>query len=198
MPDYAKLLRKAIGDGARSNKYNVVFNINGSSDFQKRLSATCKSCGSPGAKAKTMDFKYKGFTIPLPLNSETNHDWDADFYLDENHDIKKFFDDWILAYGARGQYTSANGEDFVKTIKIPNGTISFNDPYMTVDVDLYQFDFNANIMPDTVSGWTAHYVLHNVFPISTTDPQYSDQDEMMTVKVQFKYSYFESKPGGSR
>ncbi len=191
MPEYAKLLRSAIGDGARANKFNIIFNLNGPVDFQRKLTIACSSCGVPGIKSRPYDFKFKGVSIPLPLASETSHDWNADFYLDENHEIKKFFDDWINAFQARGQYSSADGKDFIRTLKTPDGEISFSDPYMTIDVDVYQFGFDVSILPDTVEGWTAHYKIHNVFPIAFTEPAFADQDEILSLKVQFKYSYFE-------
>lgn len=193
MASYSKLLRKAIGNGARSNKFNVVFNFKDSNNFEKKLAITCKSCDYPSIKTNSFDFKYRGRAIPIPLSSNFDHDWTAEFYLDESHLIREFFDEWMLIYHSRGEYSSMTGENFKKKINLSDGSIfsSFDDDFFTVSVDIYQFPFETNILPETIEGATAHYKLYNVFPTDVQKLSAGDADGIMTVKVSFKYSYFE-------
>lgn len=193
MPSFSKMLRKTIGNGARSNKFNVIFNFKDNKGFEKKLSLTCKSCDYPNISTKTFDFKYKGQVIPIPLSSNYDHDWNAEFFLGENHQVKDFFDDWMIVYNARGENSSMSGINFKDKIKLADGSVfsSFNDNFFTVDVDIYQFDFETNILPDTIEGATAHYKLYNVFPISVMKLSTSENDDILTAKVNFRYSYFE-------
>lgn len=193
MPSFSKLLRNAIGNGARGNKFNVIFNFKGSNNFEKKLAITCKSCDYPTIKTKTVDFKYKGQTIPIPLSANFDHEWNAEFYMNEKHNIKNFFDEWMLVYHSRGKDSSMTDDNFKDRIKLSDGSIfsSFNDSFFTVNVDILQFPFETNILPDTIDGATARYRLYNVFPTDVMKISAGESDELLTAKVSFKYSYFE-------
>lgn len=196
MSAYSKLIRAAIGDGARSNKFNVIFSFQSSGGFEKELAISCKSSSYPDIKAKTADFKYKGHIIPIYISSVYGNDWDAEFYMDPTHKLKRFFDSWVEFYDGRGEgITMRDVGARQGTIFLPNGEPLFpnldNKGDLTVTARIYQFDFDAEITPETTDGATAKYVLYNVFPSGIDKISVGENDDFLTLKVNFKYSYFE-------
>lgn len=185
---YTKFIDKALGDGSRSNKYDVFFSIDGG-QFDKRLSILCQTTKLPAITADTVEYKYKGKSIPLPIGYSYGQEWECNFLLDDNHEIKKFFEEWIERYSTRRENVTYTGKEF-SNVRIPGGG-TFNKN--TIDVKIVQYNFKAEINPynSNESNATAVYVLHNVFPVSTSDISYGTDDEIETLTVTFKYSHFE-------
>lgn len=181
---YSKILKRIIGNGARSNKFVVIFNDLG--NYARDLNFICTSSKLPTLQTVTVDYKYKGHSISVPVGAKYSSDWSADFYVDDDHKIKTFFEDWIEMYDTRGENISMSGKPF-NFAKIPNGSALSNFT-CTVDIEQYPFDC------DLVSGYgspLAVYRLYNVFPKSLPEIQLDENDSLEKLSVTFGYSYFE-------
>lgn len=186
--NYSRLIKNVIGNGARSNKFVVRFNDLG--NYARDLNFICTSSKIPSVQTITTDYKYKGHSITVPIGTRYNTDWSADFFVDEEHRIKTFFEEWIEMFDARGKNISMLGKDF-KFVDIPNsGTMS--DFTCTVDVEQYDFDtelLRENQTPKII------YRLYNVFPTAVQDISLDENDSLEKINVSFKYSYFERIKG---
>jgi hypothetical protein len=183
----SKFFNSVLGDGARSNKFDVFFSIDGGM-FDKRLSALCQNTSLPGLNTDVIEYKYKGKPIPIPIGCTYTQDWECTFLVDDNHDIKKFFEDWISMYDTRSEDLTYTGESY-HPISIPGGG-TLDKP--TINVRVVQYNFDAEISPFTQndSNVTATYMLYNVFPVSTSSIGYTSEDDMETLTVNFKFSHF--------
>ena len=182
--NYSRLIKRIIGDGARTNKFTVRFNDLG--DYARDLNFICVSSKLPSIQTVTADYKYKGHTVVIPVGAKYSSDWSADFYVDENHSIIKFFSDWIESYDTRGENISMSGKPF-SYASIPNGE-RMTDFTCTVDIEQYPFD--SDLLHSSGSP-SAKYRLYNVFPISMQDIMFDENDTIEKLNVTFKYSYYE-------
>lgn len=181
---YSRILRRIIGDGARSNRFAVKFNDFG--NFAKDLNFICTSASLPSIQTTTADYKYKGHSVTVPIGCKYVTDLTMDFYLDEEHKIKKFFDEWIEMYDTRGENISMSGKQF-QFVKMPNGD-NVNDFTCTVDIEQFTFDenmLNINAIP------SVRYRLYNVFPTNVGSISLDDNDSIEKLQVTFKFSYYE-------
>lgn len=181
---YSKIIKRIIGDGARTNKFVVRFNDLGS--YARDLNFTCISTRIPSLTAATVNYKYKGHEIEIPVGAKYGSDWSADFYMDEGHRIKKFFDDWIEMYDTRGENISMSGKAY-KPATAPDGSTLQS---FTCTVDIEQYPFDADLINDAGVP-SAIYRIYNVFPKSTQEISLDDNDSLEKLSVTFGYSYYE-------
>lgn len=184
----SKFLTNVLGDGSRTNKYDVLFNIDGS-NFDKKLNILCQTTAKPGVSAKTINYTYKGKDIPIPVGFEYSHEWSCTFLVDDDHNIIRFFEDWIERYDSRSEGMTMSDREF-GPLEIPSGGGTFSE-YVT-NVKLIQYDFNAEFLTldSNSSHVKAEYELYNVFPTEVRGLAYNQDDEIASIEVSFKFSHF--------
>lgn len=181
---YSRIIKHIIGNGARSNKFVVIFNDLG--NYAKDLNFICTSSKIPSIQTVTSDYKYKGHAISVPIGAKYTTDWSADFYVDEDHNIKKFFEDWIESYDTKGENISMSGKPFMYPLT-PNG---FPVLTKTCTVDIEQYPFDVDLIIENKSP-SAIYRLYNVFPKSIQEISLDENDSLEKLNVTFGFSYFE-------
>lgn len=177
-------IRSALGDGARSTRFDAIFEFTNSSDFpsQSNTAVLVKSASFPGVEHQIIDLKYKGRTIPIRGQIKYSHNWECTFYLTENHQLKKGFEDWIEALDETIYYPSSTYlSSSVTTTRANHKSLS----NYTKDIAIYQLDYN-----DTTQ--VAKYILHNAFPIQTSTVSVSMEGpgSVLEFTVNFAFSYF--------
>ena len=93
------LIQSALGDGARSTKFDVMFQFTNPNLFpnQRNVAVLVKSSNFPSKSCSTINVPYKGRAIPIRGQEKFSQTWECTFYLDENHKIKNAFEAWIDA-----------------------------------------------------------------------------------------------------
>ena len=91
------MINNALGDGARSTKFECYIGLDTFGAGSKTLSAMVKASGFPSKSHDVIDFKFKGRSIPLRGQVKYDQTWSCSFYMDESHTLKKAFSDAIEA-----------------------------------------------------------------------------------------------------
>ena len=182
MSSVANLIQTAIGDGARTTKYDVAFQFTNPSMFPsaQNVAVMVKTTAFPGKLHQTIDFKYAGRSIPIRGQVKYTNTWECTFYLPQDHSIKKGFESWIDAL-----------DETVYFENTPNANVSrarslHNRRGYTTEIAIYQLDFTGQ---DQV----ARYILHNVFPIEV-QPVTVNSDgpgDIEELSVTFSFSHYE-------
>ena len=91
MSSVANLIQTAIGDGARTTKYDVAFQFTNPSMFPsaQNVAVMVKTTSFPAKQHQTIDFKYAGRSIPIRGQIKYSNTWECTFYLPQDHSIKK-------------------------------------------------------------------------------------------------------------
>lgn len=165
------MINSALGDGARSTKFECVIGLDTFKPGSKMLSAFVKTASFPGKSHEVIDLKFKGRNIPIKGQTKYENTWSCTFYLDEMHSLKKAFEDEIesLDIHTYGDPQTAGRSNYVRTLTI------------------IQLDFDGTQQ-------TAVYNLYNVFPksVSQVDTDYSEVGKVQEFTVEFSYSHFDS------
>ena len=176
-----ELFQKVLGDGARSTKFDVVFQLAGqaSDGINRSIPMLVKSTQFPAKGHKRIDLMYKGRTIPVRGQVNYTNEWICTFYLTEDHALKRAFENWIEALDEVIHFDD-NLDDGVNE----NIEHFSNNDYKT-DIYLYQASFSENAR-------TSQYVLHNAFPVevSPIDISYENLTQISTFDVTFTYTHF--------
>lgn len=124
----------------------------------------------------TVDFKYRGRTIPLRGIPKYNNTWSCTLYLQEDHELKLALERWMNQATAEG-YSLSRESPRVKQLR---------DSGIYKTIKVIQRDFT-----DQVS--MVEYELKNVFPknISSVDTDYSQLGNLLEIQVEFSYSHYE-------
>lgn len=177
------MLQKSIGDGARSTKFQILFEFTNpnSAPSANDMMTMAKTTSFPGKSHSIIDFKYKGRSIPLRGQTKYTQTWECTFYLTEDHKLKNAFENWMEALDEKHNYMDVTTVAGVGEIQ----RIHSNKKNYTTTIVLYQRNFDDD--QDT-----AVYHLHNVFPIEVSPIQYSyeQQGQIQEFTVTFAYSYF--------
>lgn len=172
------MINDALGDGARSTKFDCVIGLDTFLPGSRMLSAVVKTASFPGKSHEVIDLKFKGRNIPVRGQTKYENTWSCTFYLDETHSLKKAFEDEI---------SSLDIHDFgdVNT-KIYMGQRR-NETNYARTLTVVQLDFDGTQQ-------TAVYNLYNVFPksVSAVDVDYSEVGKVQEFTVEFSYSHFDS------
>lgn len=177
------IMQKTLGDGARSSKFDVLFEFTNPKSAlpPQDAMALVKSTSFPGVTHSTMDFKYKGRSVPLRGQVKYTQTWECTFYLQQDHSLKHAFDNWIVALDEMHGY-AANGAGgaYLNETRRAHAQRGY-----TTTIKLYQRDFD-----DTTN--TSEYTLFNVYPTEVTPIQYSydSTGQIQEFTVTFAYSYF--------
>lgn len=177
------IMQKTLGDGARATKFEVLFEFTNPRTAlpPQDAMALVKTTSFPGVSHSTMDFKYKGRSVPLRGQVKYNQTWECTFYLTQDHALKHAFDNWIVALDeVHGYAMNGQGGAYLNDTRRLHAQRGY-----TTTIKLYQKDFE-----DTTS--TAEYTLFNVYPTEVTPVQYSydGTGQIQEFTVTFAYSYF--------
>lgn len=171
------MINNAIGDGARSAKFDCIIGLDSFSGGSKLISAFVKTSQFPGISNEIIDFKFKGRNIPLRGQTTHGQTWTCTFYMDEMHSLK-------LAFEAEIEGLDSN------VYMDPHGPVSKalnkKSKNYTSTMTIVQLDFDGTQQ-------TAVYNLYNVFPksVSTVDTDYSSVGAITEFTVEFSYSHHE-------
>lgn len=182
MSSVANLIQTAIGDGARTTKYDVAFQFTNPSMFPsaQNVAVMVKTTSFPAKQHQTIDFKYAGRSIPIRGQIKYSNTWECTFYLPQDHSIKKAFESWIDALDETVYFEDTPSTNVSRTRSLHN-----RNGY-TTDIAIYQLDF-------TGQNQVARYILHNVFPIEV-QPLTVNSDgpgDIEELSVTFSFSHYE-------
>jgi hypothetical protein len=174
------LLENTLGDGARASKFEVYINLNGTGLFgnEKDITMLVKTSQFPGKTHETIDVKFKGRTIPIKGQVKYSNTWECEFYLSEDHSLKRAFEDWIESL------------DQVHNMQEQSGAVAdaqaLNSLGYTTNLRIVQMDFIGNNPKAT-------YTLYNCFPtsVSSLSVDYSQLGEILAFGVEFSYSHYD-------
>ena len=168
----------ALGDGARSTKFDCVIGLDTFLPGSRMLSAVVKTASFPGKSHEVIDLKFKGRNIPVRGQTKYENTWSCTFYLDETHSLKKAFEDEI---------ESLDSHDFTDQIIMVQSAQRRNQTDYARTLTVVQLDFDGTQK-------TAVYNLYNVFPksVSQVDVDYSEVGKVQEFTVEFSYSHFDS------
>ena len=172
------MINDALGDGARSTKFDCIIGLDTFLPGSKMLSAVVKTASFPGKSHEVIDLKFKGRNIPIRGQSKYENTWSCTFYLDEMHSLKKAFEDEI---------TSLDIHNFDRVTGVVRSAQRRNSKNYARQLTIVQLDFDG-------SQQTAVYNLYNVFPksVSQVDVDYSEVGKVQEFTVEFSYSHFDS------
>lgn len=172
------MLNNAIGDGARSTKFDCVIGLDTFLPGSKMLSSIVKTSSFPGVSNEIIDLKFKGRNIPLRGQTKYENTWTCTFYLDEAHTLKKAFQDEI---------ESLDAHTFDYVTGVVSNAQNRNATNYTRTMTIVQLDFDGTQQ-------TAVYNLYNVFPktVQQVDVDYSEIGKVQEFTVEFSYSHFDS------
>ena len=182
MSSVANLIQTAIGDGARTTKFDVAFQFTNPSMFPsaQNVAVMVKTTSFPAKQHQTIDFKYAGRSIPIRGQIKYSNTWECTFYLPQDHSIKKAFESWIDALDETVYFENTPSANVSRTRSLHN-----RNGY-TTDIAIYQLDF-------TGQNQVARYILHNVFPIEV-QPLTVNSDgpgDIEELSVTFSFSHYE-------
>ena len=182
MSSVANLIQTAIGDGARTTKFDVAFQFTNPSMFPsaQNVAVMVKTTAFPGKLHQTIDFKYAGRSIPIRGQVKYTNTWECTFYLPQDHSIKKGFESWIDALDETVYFENT------PNVNVSRARSLHNRRGYTTDIAIYQLDFTGQ---DQV----ARYILHNVFPIEV-QPVTVNSDgpgDIEELSVTFSFSHYE-------
>ena len=172
------MINDALGDGARSTKFDCVIGLDTFLPGSRMLSAVVKTASFPGKSHEVIDLKFKGRNIPVRGQTKYENTWSCTFYLDETHSLKKAFEDEI---------ESLDSHDFTDQIIMVQSARRRNQTDYARTLTVVQLDFDGTQK-------TAVYNLYNVFPksVSQVDVDYSEVGKVQEFTVEFSYSHFDS------
>ena len=176
------LIQKVLGDGARTTKFDVAFQFTNPSIFpsSSNVAVMVKSTTFPSKAHQTIDFKFKGRSIPIRGQSKYTNTWECTFYLPENHEIKKGFETWIDALDEQVYFSNSPTSQETQTRSI------HSSQGYTKDIAIYQLDFQG-------TNQVARYTLYNVFPIEVqpVTVQMDPPGNIEELTVTFSYSHYQ-------
>ena len=172
------MINDALGDGARSTKFDCVIGLDTFLPGSRMLSAVVKTASFPGKSHEVIDLKFKGRNIPVRGQTKYENTWSCTFYLDETHSLKKAFEDEISSLDIH-DFGDGNTKIYMEQIR--------NETNYARTLTVVQLDFDGTQQ-------TAVYNLYNVFPksVSAVDVDYSEVGKVQEFTVEFSYSHFDS------
>lgn len=180
---YQTKINRILGDGARATKFAIT-GITDPFDTNQDKYLIIKTAQFPGKFHDVIDFKYKGRNIPIKGQTRYDNTWSCSFYLEESHDLRDMFMNWIEALDQQHNMSGS----------LPRGVIvaknRFNFSTYTSTITLVQVNFDDDTQP------TASYQLYNAFPksISAIELDYSNTGTILEYTVEFSYSHFNFIP----
>lgn len=170
-----KLSKALKGDGARQTKFDAYILLGDSLENEQNFLALVKTAQFPSISSESIPYKYKGRTFPIRGNAKYSNSWTCELYLQEDHELKLFLEQW-MHQGSQSKYYQS--ED-TNTLKIRESGI-----YKTIQVIQRTFDDSEK---------TVVYELKNVVPktINQINVDYSQVGTVLTMTVEFSFSHYE-------
>ena len=176
---YQTKLNTFLQDGARAAKFSIT-GITDPFDTSKDHYTIIKTAQFPGKFHDVIDFKFKGRNIPIKGQTRYDNTWTCSFYLEESHDLRAMFMNWIEALDQKNNMCEV-------TDKIESAQKRLSSNGYNSTITLVQINFDDDTQP------TAQYQLHNVFPksVSAVELDYSNVGAILEYTVEFSYSHFD-------
>lgn len=178
---YQTKINRILGDGARATKFAITgFDDPFNTDKEHYL--ILKTAQFPGKFHDVIELKFKGRTIPIKGQTRYDNTFTCTFYLDETHELRSMFMNWIEALDQKHNMQQLQHE---KVIDAKNKHSSVGNYTSTLIMTQVNFD------DDTEE--TANYKLYNVFPksVSSIELDYSNVGNIIEYTVEFSYSHFD-------
>ena len=183
MANYQDLLKKYLNDGARNTRFDVKLvvpiQIDNNYNDSQALSIMCKTTNFPSRTIQAQNIIFRGRTVAIPVSSKYSNTWTCTFYNDENHLLRKLFEQWIDAVDSKSDYTS-----FTDDLKGLLGGDIVKD-----EIKIEQY---SNITNDFRTALpTATWTLYGVFPTDITVIELGSETEALEeFTVTFAYTYY--------
>lgn len=169
-----------LGNGARSSKFEILMTYDipgGRSGIENALTilSLAKATSYPGIISEPAYVTHRGRKIPIKGQAKYDNRWSCTFYLDESHDLKTYFEDWLMSMNP----------DVYPDRQISQSKNSDGAAAYTTDIILVQLNYDG-------SSEKAKYTLKNAFPtnIGTTEADYTSSGSVLSFNVDFAYSHF--------
>lgn len=176
------LLQSALGDVARSTKWDVAFTFTNAKMFPtaKNVALMCKTASLPSRGHTNIDLKYMGRSIPIRGQIKYRQTWECTFYCDSANKLKSGFETWIEALDETVHYAEEVSTSVSNTISVHSKT-----GYVK-DIAIYQESFDE-------SQNSCRYILKNCFPIEVSPIELSAEGpgSLEEFTVTFAYSHYE-------
>lgn len=175
------IINSTLGDGARSAKFRCFIDTplnNGNKAAE--LDVLCKASSFPGKTTETMDFKHKGKSILVPGQEKFSQTWELTFYLEESHNTRIMFDNWMS--GMHYDNYSDLSNQVIESTKKTNGLVG------TMAVSQLNFEMDSTV---------CNYVLHNVYPVEMSQVEVASDSvsTMLEYTVTFAYTHYDVYEG---
>ena len=175
-----------IGDGARASKFNFYIPPLSGGDVKITdiIAYSVKSVDLPTVEHTPIKIMIKGHPIPVKGSTTYSQEFEVEFYSDEAHAIKRFFEDWIVMLEQRHYYYNPRINNArlaeINTIDYEYEDITW---FPTLFVEQRNYDGDQVL---------AVYQIFNCFPISVSGFKYdhSQVNTVLTFTVKFSYSHY--------
>lgn len=159
-----------LKSGARLNKYRVLFAFPGNLKVEsslEELSLLCKSASAPAMSIGVVEVSIQGRKLRLPGETSYEGSWTCEFYLNEDHKIRRDLIQWMKA-----------------TDNFQRNTHSGNPAELLVALKIEQLDSAQNPV--------VTYTLHGCFPTSVGELSYVGEEggQVATCSVTFNYTHW--------
>lgn len=180
---YQTKINRILGDGARATKFAIT-GITDPFDTKQDKYLIIKTAQFPGKFHDVIDFKYKGRNIPIKGQTRYDNTWTCSFYLEESHDLRDMFMNWIEALDQQHNMSDNLSRDVI----VAKNRFNFSSYTSTITLVQVNFDDDAQ--------HTASYQLYNAFPksVSSVELDYSNTGTILEYTVEFSYSHFNFIP----
>ncbi len=174
----AETLSFAGGNLARPTRFSMLLappvELIGLGD-PKVLDVLCKSVKVPDVTNEPLEMKIKGHTMKIPGRTNQDLTLEITFYLDENHNMRQLFHEWI------------NGLDdrfYAQTSAAAAGVSQSKNYFGNILIKAREFD-ESKIEP-------MNYLIEGVYPTSVSGMEYGSgsTNEVQEVTVTFAYFRF--------
>lgn len=191
--NYQDLMNEVLADGARTDKYNLVLNLPIKSKHEnadKYTSILCKNASFPKRSVSKQDYMFKGHAYSIGTQVESNDQLTLTFYNQEDHLNRRFFEEWIEGYDAKGGYVRDFRNDSTNEV---NG---FENCYRSIAIDHFfidQYKFIDNIdLNNLTIDPMIRYQFYGVFPTELSTIELNGEgDDIETFTVTFAYTFYE-------
>lgn len=180
------LVNGAGGDLARPTKFRAMFSLltAGATVPQRDLDLLTKSFSIPPRKMQTLDFKYKGKSVPVMGPIDVEHTISITFIMDDGHRIRGLFEDWLMSLDVNEDGGVNSAITGLKNSLLSNyfGTIGLVIKPLNWEEDTETYS----------------YSFLDIYPTSIGELQYST-DSVSTVQeitIEFAYATYYSAPSG--
>lgn len=171
---------KALGDGARSTKYDIEFYHNDQKITNDEVGILCRTASIPNRQVSPIAIKYKGRDIYIPGHTKYSGTYDCEFYCPENHNIRDYFERWQQGIEMRSKPAVFNPKDSASALQGLNGLET---------ITVYQTKFNSN---DYKKDRTKGYKFYGVYPMEISLMNYDSNGpgNVLVFTVTFQYTYY--------